>query len=323
MILDEKIELAVIIPYFKKKYFNQALASFADQSDRRFRIYIGDDCSPEKIVDIVESYADKLDIKYFRFEQNVGGLSLVKQWTRCVNLCNEKWIWLFSDDDIAGRDCVKLFYQSMVQNSYSVYRFNTILVGQNSEVLKISPPLPQRESAIEFLYHRMNGNRHSCGVNHIFSRDVFVKTNGFVDFPLAWYSDDASWMVFAGVKGFFTLDGDNIYWRISDSQISSKKHKHLGYLKAQALVMYLEWMRFYFKGIIINSIGLDIQFIMKNSRKWFMENLIYIGTSFSVKQTVNLSKKLSKANESSFRSNLFIFIEVRIRLFLKRLIGRS
>lgn len=39
--------LAIVIPYYKLTFFEETLQSLANQSDKRFKVYIGDDASPE------------------------------------------------------------------------------------------------------------------------------------------------------------------------------------------------------------------------------------------------------------------------------------
>lgn len=39
--------LAIIIPYYKLAFFEENLQSLSNQTDQRFKVYIGDDASPE------------------------------------------------------------------------------------------------------------------------------------------------------------------------------------------------------------------------------------------------------------------------------------
>ena len=39
--------LAIVIPYYKLTFFEATLQSLADQTDKRFMVYIGDDASLE------------------------------------------------------------------------------------------------------------------------------------------------------------------------------------------------------------------------------------------------------------------------------------
>ena len=72
---------------------------------------------------------------------NLGKKDLIAQWNRSVRLSNEKWVWLLSDDDIADPECVKYFYNALetTEEKFSVYRFNTILIDKNDEVVDMSP----------------------------------------------------------------------------------------------------------------------------------------------------------------------------------------
>ena len=72
--------LAIVIPYYKRSFFKETLQSLANQTDKRFKVYIGDDASPENPLDLLEHYKGSFDFEYKRFETNEGATSLVKQW---------------------------------------------------------------------------------------------------------------------------------------------------------------------------------------------------------------------------------------------------
>ena len=62
--------LAIIIPYYKFTFFESTLQSLANQSDKRFKVYIGDDASSENPIDLLGRYQGKVDFKYHRFESS-------------------------------------------------------------------------------------------------------------------------------------------------------------------------------------------------------------------------------------------------------------
>jgi len=35
--------LAIVIPYYKRTFFEETLQSLANQTDKRFQVYVGDD----------------------------------------------------------------------------------------------------------------------------------------------------------------------------------------------------------------------------------------------------------------------------------------
>ena len=66
--------LAIIIPFYKLTYFEETLQSLANQTDKRFKVYIGDDSSPENPLDLLGKFKEKFDFVYYKFDKNVGGI---------------------------------------------------------------------------------------------------------------------------------------------------------------------------------------------------------------------------------------------------------
>jgi len=91
------------------------------------------------------------------------------------------------------------------------------------------------------LLARMEG-RSSSAVEYIFRRQVFEAENGFVDFPLGWYSDDASWFSFARSSGIYTMIRGEICWRQSGVNISAATPENFG-KKLLAFSQFLQWSK--------------------------------------------------------------------------------
>ncbi|UJH92516.1 glycosyltransferase family 2 protein [Antarcticibacterium sp. 1MA-6-2] len=68
--------LAIVIPYYKINFFEECLQSLANQTSKNFRVYIGDDASPDDPSGIVSEYNKQLTLKIKRFKENLGGKSL-------------------------------------------------------------------------------------------------------------------------------------------------------------------------------------------------------------------------------------------------------
>ena len=71
--------LAIVIPYYKLTFFEDTLASLAHQTDKSFKVYIGNDASPEDPLFLLNQYKGKFDFNYYKFENNLGSKSLVIQ----------------------------------------------------------------------------------------------------------------------------------------------------------------------------------------------------------------------------------------------------
>ena len=125
--------LAIVIPYFKRTFFEATLESLANQTDKRFKVYIGDDASPENLTDLLEKYKGKFDFVYHRFDDNLGSISLTQQWERCIALSGEEeWVMILGDDDVLGENVVEEFYSNLPEiknKEINVVRFTTAKIN--------------------------------------------------------------------------------------------------------------------------------------------------------------------------------------------------
>lgn len=238
--------LAIIIPAWRDRHFAEALASIRDQADHRFRLYIFDDASSDDLRSIVESAGVGLDIIYHRFEENLGGQDLVAHWHRCIALTeNEPWIWLFSDDDIAEPDCVAAFYQLLESDikGATLLRFNNVVINDAGQVIQRPTPHPEKENALELLEATLTApTRLWCVPDHIFSREAYLKTEGFVNFPKALFADNATWIRMTALGHVRTIPEVRIYFRkhqlgTSSGMISTYRNEFL-----VAIAKFLEFV---------------------------------------------------------------------------------
>lgn len=235
--------LSVVIPYFKLRYLEAALDSLAVQSDARFSVFIGDDCSPEDPAALLARYKGRLKITYKRFAENLGRTSLSAHWTRCVSEVQSEWIWLFSDDDVASPDCVARFRAAAVETNrkYDVYRFNLCIIDARGQKTHTPPTHPVWESSREFAFAKISDGRYSMAVEYIFRRTAFVNMGEFPQYPLAWCADDASWLILSRKTGIFTIAGTFVSWRNSGINLSTPSPVHAA-KKLEAWRKYLEWI---------------------------------------------------------------------------------
>lgn len=242
------IDLAIVIPAYKIDFFKSTLESFANQTCKDFRIYIGDDCSPNDFQKIVNQYRNKLDIVFKKFEKNLGRQSLVAQWTRCIDMIqNERWIWLFSDDDIIGSKCIELFYEEIKNHSpKDIYHFNVNIIDSKNNIIKKTNRYPSIITSEKFYKNHACGKIDSFVVEYIFSHDIYNRVNGFQYFDLAWGSDLATWCKMGMKNGIHTIKGDFVYWRQSEKNITPNYERTIAKRKFRADVCFFEWAQSFF-----------------------------------------------------------------------------
>ena len=219
--------LAIIIPYYKLTFFEETLKSLAAQTDKRFKVYICNDASPENPNNLLELYKGKLDFDYHLFDSNLGGMSLAKHWERCIELIkDEQWIMILGDDDVLEKRVVESWYSHyhIFYKKSNLIRFASKSLNMNLNA-KVSDSFlnPLWEKASDSYFRRFKGSTRSSLSEYVFSKEVYKKY-GFFDFPLAWHSDDAAWLFFSEAKPIYSINDSNLLIRYSALSISGKEN---------------------------------------------------------------------------------------------------
>ncbi|UUC47036.1 glycosyltransferase family A protein [Flavobacterium cerinum] len=216
--------LAIVIPYYKIAFFDQTLLSLANQTDKRFKVYIGDDASPDDPSELLSRFEDRVPFYYHRFATNKGGSSLVEQWNRCVGLtAGEEWIMILGDDDMLSENVVANWYRDFeaFEGKSNVVRFASQLIYEQNKTFSKVFTHPVWEKASDACYRKMKGKTRSSLSEYIFTKEVYTKY-GFYNYPLAWYSDDRAWVEFTEEKAIYAINDSVVLVRISEENISGQ-----------------------------------------------------------------------------------------------------
>lgn len=243
-------DIAIVIPAYKDIFFNETLESLAGQTDKGFKVYIGDDCSPYDLQSIVQRFSDRLNIEYVRFSENIGRKDLVSHWNRCLKLTgNEAFVCMFSDDDIMMPDCIKDFRKTVSDfPDYDVYHWDIEIIDANSEIHKVPPRWQESMSSEDFFSNLYRKKIDAKMPEFIFRKDILMK-KGFIPFDLAFRTDNATVMVLAAEKGIRTITSDSkILWRNSGINISKNVSRECVARKAAATIDFFNWTESFFSG---------------------------------------------------------------------------
>ena len=217
--------IAIIIPYYKITFFEETLQSLDLQTDKRFKVYIGDDASPENPIDLLEKYKGKFEFTYHRFEDNLGGTSLTQHWERCIALSgSEEWLMILGDDDVLGENLVESWYENYKNFNLesNLVRFASKLIFEKSNTLSSSYTHPVWETATDSFYRKFMEVSRSSLSEYIFSKASYTKY-GFYNYPLAWNSDDRAWLDFSDNKPIYTINHSIVFVRMSSLNITGRK----------------------------------------------------------------------------------------------------
>ena len=301
--------LAIVIPAYKQDFLEASIESIANQSNKDFTLYIGDDCSPYDLFDIVKPYVNKIPIAYKRFNENIGGNDLVAQWERCIDLVrDEEWIWLFSDDDLMDMKCVEDFYTSLKRYpDFDLFHFNVEIVDEADKVIDKFYSFPEISTAEEFILGKLQMFDYSTVVEFIFRKSHFYDLGRFQRFDLAWCSDDATWIKLSKGNGIRSIGNSKVYWRKSMLNISfNDRDKDIILRKLRAQVEFTQWICGQVKQ---NEINIESGILQKHLEKWFLEAVKWKTESISFAVIVNLMRSFQITfNKKKFSASKIIYL---------------
>lgn len=235
------MKYSFVLPAYKIAFFRESIESILSQTYTDFELIIVNDASPEDLTAIINSYQDDR-IQYYINERNIGGTDLVAQWNHCITYAKGEYLILASDDDIYHLDYLEKM--DALVNKYpnvNVFRPRVEHIGADGSIVECTDVLEEYLPYIDFLFARYKA-RVSSGIPfYIFKRDELVRMGGFVNFPSAWISDDAT-VIRLARNGVVSHHEVLFAFRMSGLNISSRtNNSKMLYDKLRAQECYFEW----------------------------------------------------------------------------------
>jgi hypothetical protein len=300
--LDTQPQISVVIPAFKAEFLPQALASLEAQTDRNFEVVVADDASPADLRAVCEAFSGTLSLRYLRFDSNMGRTDLVGHWTRAIDAASHDWIWLMGDDDELEPGCVAAMRSAIkaAPDWLGLWHMDVTKIDAKGEVQQICPSFPGVLDAPGFLVARCNARLSSFACEYVFRRSTLRALGGFVRFPLAWCSDDATWLRLAGVHGIRTVRAADARarWRSSLLNISGRG-AGLNPGKLEARLQYMEWLA---SAETARSLGFSqdtLAPVRLALRSWFFSSLLASRTRLGLKELWPVAMRIGKSTCTS------------------------
>lgn len=237
----EKVRYSFVLPAYKANYLKEAIDSILGQTYTDFELIIVNDASPEDLDSIVNSYNDSR-IQYYKNEKNIGGRDLVAQWNHSISYAAGDYLVLASDDDIYALDYLeKMDSLVMKYPDVKVFRPRVNRVDRDGRIFQIDGFAGEYLTQIEYLYLWTCDILRSGIPFMVFNRRALMEIRGFVNYPLAWFSDDATILKLAD-NGIGVYTEKSLFtFRFSNENISTaKNNKHTLKSKLKATRMFYD-----------------------------------------------------------------------------------
>lgn len=236
-----------LLPAYKGRFLDEMLRSIQGQTYTDFKVIISDDCSPEDLRSICKPYLSDSRFSYRRNEVNMGSKSLVSHWNLLVNLCDTEYLILASDDDVYN----PLFLEEIdkLTEKYplvELFRARVRRINSNNKTLKNDGLFEEFTDCLHFIYQSQLSNHIHCIANYCFLTNSLKRNKGFIDFPKAWASDDAT-TIMMSKNGCCNTSKVLFDYRTSEINISSKYgDEYDSKEKVTAILAYYNWfIRFF------------------------------------------------------------------------------
>lgn len=233
-----------LLPAFKGKYLDAALASIMAQTYTDFKVIISDDCSPEDLRSIVCKYEADARVVYRRNEENMGGKSLVAHWNLLLSLCDTEYCILASDDDVYTPDFLQVIDDLAKKYSkVDLLHARAKCIDADGRAFKEDALYKEYVNQLEYFEQLDYYNHIECIANYVYRTQALREIGGFVEYPLAWSSDTATCNLMAK-NGVVNTDEILFGFRMSGINISSQTNdnKAVSRLKFKACCMYDAFM---------------------------------------------------------------------------------
>ncbi len=247
-----------LLPAYKAEYLAQSIQSILNQTYRDFTIIVSDDCSPEDIIGVVDGFNDDR-IHYRRNQENMGGKSLVSHWNLLVDLCESDYLIMASDDDVYHPTFLEEINKLVEKHPVvDVLRARVHRIDDKGDVLNEDDLYEEFQPQLKVLNSIYSPGYIGCIANYVFKTKPLKEKGGFVDFPLAWFSDMAS-VILMSEHGQANTADILFGFRLSGQNISSiSKNRQVDGLKLDATIAYDQWFSQYLKQIAFEKTPLNV-----------------------------------------------------------------
>lgn len=231
--------ISVGLPAYKTKFIEKSIKSVLNQTYKEFELIIVNDASPEDIKTIVNKFTDPR-IRYFENKNNLGKNNIVENWNRVLSYAKGEYFVLFSDDDVYEPTFLEEMYKLLLKYpSVDIAHCRVKIIDEKGNTIDYTPSCPEYENVIDFVWHRLKGLRYQYAPDFMVRKKKLKKLGGFIDFPLAWSSDDATWFSIAKDNGIVFLNKPLCNWRKSNYNLSTTGNLEL---RIKANINYYNWL---------------------------------------------------------------------------------
>ena len=186
-------KFTLIVPaYNGGEYLKECVASILTQTETRFTIAVLDDGSTDGSLEWLEALPDPRLTVYPAPEH----LGIVQNWARALVIPKAEFMTIIGQDDRLDPNYLAVM-DSLTQAhpDAGLYHAYFQFINSQGQVIRSCRPLPERETAAEYLRELFTGRRDTYGTGYLMRSARYEAVGGIPPFENLLHADDGLWMM--------------------------------------------------------------------------------------------------------------------------------
>lgn len=229
--------ISVALPVVKTRFFAEALDGVLAQTHADFEVIVVDNAADGD----VRAEVARRDDSRLRYVRHDVRLPVIENWNRCLDYAERDYFVLASDDDVYLPGFLADIAALIARHpAAGVYHARARIIDEAGALKRLAPACPEIETALEFIWHRMARMREHYVSDFVYPTRRLRDEGGFVDFPGAWFSDEAT-AFRHGLRGGVACSPEPTFcYRESAISLTSRSGVPV---KLSAIARYEDWLR--------------------------------------------------------------------------------
>tara|TARA_B110001469_G_scaffold40525_1_gene40135 strand:- start:9246 stop:10172 length:927 start_codon:yes stop_codon:yes gene_type:complete len=209
--------ISIVIPVWKTLYLARTIESVLEQTFTDFELIVVEGRRLPEFDRIMSAYQDSR-IQIHRHDP----MPVVENWDQCMGYAKGQFSILLCDDDMfAPKHLEGLVNLSLKYPKVDVFHSRIKFIDDEDGLVDISPMCGEYETAGDFMYQKLRYLRPQFVSDFMYRTSRFRELGGFVDRPMAWYTDADTSFAMAIPHGIAYSKAATFLYRSSDENISS------------------------------------------------------------------------------------------------------
>lgn len=273
-------KFSFLMPAYKTAFLKDAIESILNQSLPDFELIISDDCSPDPVKGVYELFSSDPRVRYLCNSSNIGAEKLVSHWNILLREARGEFIIVAGDDDLYENNFLQNVNQLTEKYPFlDLIRARTCRIDSQGKLLEEEKQLPDNFfECKDFLFGQFGPNHIHCMGGYVFRKETLLTRGGFVDFKLAWFSDDAS-SIMCSENGVALTSEVCFNFRTSMANISELKNKSITVMKCFSTQSFFKW----YKGWLTHRFNYyDTRRLLQGAKKYCYHLLTFDASVMSL-----------------------------------------